>query len=200
MSPELGEHDHRRAGLDDLSGFGVDCRDDAVLVGFEHRIAGGVGRLARLSFSRFERRLRGIGFELALVDRRLGRVALGQQRLRPREGVLGDGEACLGGGDRGAGAVLAEDKIGIVEPRNDLPGLDLVAGIDETLDDLAGDAEAERTFSAGFDFAGEGLDEVARLPLHHDRLDGADDMLGRRLLLARRQPESQDSDANQTEG
>jgi hypothetical protein len=41
----------------------------------------------------------------------------------------------------GAGAVLAEDQIGFIEPGDHLPGGHLIANIDEPLDDLTGNAE-----------------------------------------------------------
>ena len=151
----MGELHDRLADRDDLSGFGPRRRDHAVGVGLEigigELVAGEVERAAGAPEAAF-------GF----VVRRLLAVVFGDRRVAARlqRGVaveIGRGLRKTRGG-RGKlrlGALDLQAEVLRVEARDDVAHANAIADIDDALDDLAADAEAEIGFVAGADHADE---------------------------------------------
>ncbi len=126
-----------------------------VRVGDQHRVAGGVARDAGLGLGRLQLGPGGLGGRLDLVVGR-ARDRAGRNQI-PVAGFVSPGlvGASPGGGYGLVLSRLGQNIVGGIDAHQRLPPPDRLAGVDQALNDLAGDPEAELAFDARRDDAGE---------------------------------------------
>ena len=146
---------HGLPGGDDLAGLGQGLDDGPVRVGEQQGVRDLVARHLGLGFGRRQLRIGTVEGRLDLVVFLLGRPARLAQLAVP--GLVGrrlDREGA-GGGDRFLPGREGELEIRRVEAHERLAGADGLPGVDQPLDHLARDAEAEIALDPGGDDARE---------------------------------------------
>jgi hypothetical protein len=151
----MGQLHHRLAGGDHLPGFGQGCDDSAIGISEQQRISGFVSRDIGLRFSGRQLRFCAVGGRLGLIIPLPRDPTVSGKLAIPR--FVGP---CLGGqcARRHDGVFLGgqrEVEILRIEAHEPLAGVNLLADIDEALDDLARNAKAKIALDARRNYARE---------------------------------------------
>ena len=142
--PGLRQADDRLAGANDLARLARNRRDDAGLVGLERSVVDRVDGLAQLRLRALQRGRGRIQLIASRVVGRLGDDGFGQQDVGALEIVVCHIATAARRGYRRSRRGFGKPEIGLIQARDHLAHLDAVADVDDSRDDLAGHAKAER--------------------------------------------------------
>ncbi|EAZ60706.1 hypothetical protein PA2G_04072 [Pseudomonas aeruginosa 2192] len=178
-----GQGEDRHGGLHHLADLGLAGGDDPGVGGTQLGIGKQVAGVGQLRLGGLQRTLRAAHRGQRLVVLALAGVALGQQRLLPLVVEVGELRLRLLRGDRRLGVLHVAALVLRVEPRQHLASRDVVADIDQALDDLAADTERLVGLYPCLDVAGDrgGRGELGHL---HRLRQHTDVFLGGRLGAA----------------